>query len=310
MTGVHVYWTKPQLEEDKISYFNDYITQERTLILNKLLTTLSALWWKKLNGPIKLFTDKQGLDLYREYKLDLLYDEIDTELLESYEGNPKLWTAGKIYCMGLQKLPFCFLDNDLIIRQKLKQKDLKKKVGFTHWELPRGLEYQLDDKVLETSGIRSGLSLDFNSLITNTSFFYINSREFQKILFKEHLLNYKIDSSKIDTRIWMYTDQIIPGQIIRNNRTSYFTIDNRLHIPHNSETSKEHIKFSDTNSNTKGEIPAWVLLQKSPNSGYDYEHLWIFKTRVVNNNEFFEHITDRYREEILREFPEMKFLCE
>lgn len=313
MLGVHVYWTKPQLEKDKINYFYDSITLERTFTLSKFTTILSALWWKKLNGPIKLFTDKEGLELYKKHKMDLLYDEIDVETLDNYEGNPKLWTAGKIYCMGIQELPFCFLDNDLIIREKLNIGDLKKDVGFTHWELPRGDEYELRNETLESSSIKSSLPLNFNTLVTNTSFFFINNQSFQKILLEEHYLNYKIRSADIDTSIWMYTDQIIPSQIIRHIGLTYFTIDNRLHIPHSSQMTNDYLSFTDPNFKFQEritEIPTWVMMENSNAKKYNYEHLWVFKAHIVKNDSSFNERIESYTKEIIDTFPEMKFLCE
>lgn len=313
MLGVHVYWTKPQAEKEKINYFYESTIIERSFTLTKYTTILSALWWKKLNGPIKLYTDNEGLELYKKHKMDWLYDEIDVETLNNYKGNPKLWTAGKIYCMGLQKLPFCFLDNDLIIREKLNINDLKKDVGFTHWELPRGNEYELLNETLENSVIKSNLSLNLNTLVTNTSFFFVNNHKFQKRLLEEHYLNYKIKSADIDTSIWMYTDQIIPGQIIRNIGSTYFTLDSRLHIPYSSQMTNDYLSFTDSNFNPQEritEIPTWVIMENSNIQKYNYEHLWVFKAHIVKNDVSFNERIESYTKEILDTFSEMKFLCE
>jgi hypothetical protein len=313
MTAIHVYWTPPQKEEDKINYFYDSTSLEKSFTLNRYTTILSALWWKKLNGSIKLFTDNKGLELYKRYKLDTLYDEIDTDTLENYEGNPKLWTAGKLYCMGVQALPFCFLDNDLIIREKIKLEDYKKQVGFTHWELPRGKEYEIESDCFLNNTLRSNLKLDFNHLVTNTSFFYIKSKKFQKVFLEEHFLNYKISSHNIDTSVWMYTDQVIPSQIIRNIGSSYFTLDNRLHIPYSSQLTNDFRSFVEHKFNEKEritEIPIWVTIENSNTKKYKYEHLWFFKAHIIKNDSSFNNYIESYTTEITKNFPEMKFLCE
>lgn len=312
MKGLHVNWTKPTKVENKINYFYDFSTNSRAEYFTKITAALSALWWKKLNGPIKLITDNEGLARYQETGLIEVYDSYDVDLLESYDGNPKLWTGGKIFSLGIESLPYVFLDNDLIIRSTIDKNLYSRDVGFTHWEIPKGTEYELKIEDIEYLGIQSNLSLDLMTLVTNTSFFYVNSKEFQDKMHSEHLLNYKQSSDKITTQFWMYTDQIIPGQIIRNLGLSYFTVDHRIHLPYSTQSTNDYKQAVDPNFTENlriGETPMWVTFEKQEPTGIQYEHIWMFKAAIVKHEELYKPRIEFYERELKREFPEYAWLC-
>jgi len=311
MTGIHVNWTAPSRIEDKLEYVQNNASSVKAKKLSRLYTALSALWWRRLNGRIELITDTFGLEEYKNSNLINIYDSYDTELLDSYDGNPKLWTAGKIYTLTVYPLPYVFLDNDLIIRSKLDESLFEKDLGFTHWEIPVGLDYVILDKSFDKYNLKSDLHLNFAQAITNTSFIYLNSKELQDTMHQEHLLNYKLESKDVNHYSWMLTDQFLPGNVLRNKGGSYFTIDSRYYIPNNTETQNNYRASTDPNFNVKeriGEVPTWALTEDTQKTGIDYEHVWFQKLYLMRDDSLYERTIERYSAEIEKEFPDYTYL--
>jgi hypothetical protein len=318
LKAIHVNWTPPQFNDSKIEYFHANITDSKSVILNKYTTMLSVLWWKKLNGgTFKLYTDSRGLLEYQRIGIDVIYDDIDVDILDNYNISSKLWTAGKMYSLTKENPPFCFLDNDLILRETISDDLFLNDVGFTHWELPIGVEYELDIGSLYKKGLDINLNLEFNRLITNTSFFYINNVDFQKKLQEIHMEFFKLEDSDITLPVWMFSDQVLPGQIIRNLGLSYFTLDNKIFVPNSSKLTNDYDMYVNPVSFDKNqridEVPDWIIpynhLYNDIRKYHSYEHLWIFKKHIIQSETTFNETISRYKDEIMREFPNYYYLC-
>lgn len=86
-----------------------------------LTAKLSALCWRRYNGPIYLVTDPAGADFFRKNGLDSLYDGVQVLLSEDNWGIPveKFWACGKILALAQLPLPCVILDMDLIVWEPL-----------------------------------------------------------------------------------------------------------------------------------------------------------------------------------------------
>lgn len=117
LKALHVNWTRPSTMVPG----NDYQIAD----LDILTTILSALLWRKFNGPIKLYTDTIGLSYYERLGMtDLWNGGIDTATLENIpESVPAdiFWAAGKIYAIANESVPFVMMDTDLLVWQSLSQ---------------------------------------------------------------------------------------------------------------------------------------------------------------------------------------------
>jgi hypothetical protein len=149
MKGVFVNWTKPYIERKRLRGYafkvyreqesDEYMTTDEEI----LFTILSVGYWKKFNGKTKLYTDKPGLYYYLKNNMISLWDEVDTQTLENYTDVDagQFWTSGKSYCIGVEKGPFCFMDLDFIIKEKLPEWVFNSEVTIHYWEIPRGYYY-------------------------------------------------------------------------------------------------------------------------------------------------------------------------
>lgn len=127
--GLHIAFTKPSRK--KLGRIIDMYSFEI------LTMVLSALYWKKYHGNIKLYCDEDFLDRVKSLNLTWIWDEIDNKTLNQvmdFDINYDLfWSYPKIMINALQTQPFANLDLDLFISEKhnFGYKD----VYYTHKEL-------------------------------------------------------------------------------------------------------------------------------------------------------------------------------
>ena len=151
MKAIHVNWTKPYFEKHRLrGHGFESMKEIKSDTYNVpdhqiLFTILSILNWKKHNGPIKLYTDSVGASYYHRFGILDLYDEVDIDFLNGYSKSKVdpayFWTSGKIKCLAHQTEPFVFLDNDMIVKEKLPEWTRVDDLTIAHWEIGRGYYY-------------------------------------------------------------------------------------------------------------------------------------------------------------------------
>ena len=82
-----------------------------------LTTALSALAWRRENGPIRMICDTEAKRYYDTLGLSFLWDEGVHPLLDTIpdDVNPMaFWAAGKLYAMAAMPSPCVMIDTDFI----------------------------------------------------------------------------------------------------------------------------------------------------------------------------------------------------
>ena len=129
ITGIHSFVTDPNMGK---------FQQEKYLEHVLIAQSMSAWWWKKLNGPIHLYTTEADAAFLKELKILDLYDSVNTSLLSKDEGIS--WSefghSCKMKVVAEQtKFPFATIDNDLIFRTILEENDLHIDLKILHREV-------------------------------------------------------------------------------------------------------------------------------------------------------------------------------
>lgn len=148
-----------------------------------LTTVLSALMWRKLNGPIKLFTDEIGLEYYTSLNICDLWDAgIDTQVLESVSPNLNqeiFWAAAKIFALQHQQAPVAMIDTDLIVWKNISNILSKQQFAVIHREAINE-EYYLPKHLLKKAeNYKFDDAWDWTELPCNTSFAYFSNTQFK-----------------------------------------------------------------------------------------------------------------------------------
>lgn len=281
MRAIHVNWTKPYFERHRLrghgfettrSIKSDCYDQPDYQVL---YTMLSAIYWKKLNGPIKLYTDSIGLEFYRQFRMHELYDELDIDFLNGYSKSSVdpafFWTSGKIKCLAHQTSPFVFLDQDMIIKTKLP--DYTSDLVVAHWEIPRGYYYfEKEDWEKEIKHIEFPKDYNCSDLSPNTSFLMFNNLD---VLNEYHNWHKKLVDTKgeyVPEWFWLLTDQGILGHTIRENNYSADTLTDRVFLANSN--------YSDKSQRHLGKSEQWyypVDCNRNKDISIIWEHIWFKK---------------------------------
>jgi len=91
-----------------------------------LLQCISAIEWKKTNGPIHLYTSEKDRIFLEALGITELYDHVNTSVLDEPDEIywPHFGAACKMKVLNsIQEFPIAFIDNDLIYRDKISIED-------------------------------------------------------------------------------------------------------------------------------------------------------------------------------------------
>lgn len=107
--GFHILWTAPYFEKSKD---NTYSMQDYEL----LTMILSALMWRKMNGPITLYGDARAIDYVEGQGLSHIWNGGIKEIQVPDSISPGVfWAAGKLYALKAAHMPAVMVDLDLIV---------------------------------------------------------------------------------------------------------------------------------------------------------------------------------------------------
>ena len=91
-----------------------------------MIQCISAMEWKKHNGPIHLYTSEKDRLFLEALGITKLYDYVNTSVLDESDEIywPHFGAAVKIKVLNsIQEFPVAFIDNDLVYRDKISIED-------------------------------------------------------------------------------------------------------------------------------------------------------------------------------------------
>lgn len=107
--GFHTLWTLPYFQNSK---YDSYSMQDYEL----LTMILSALMWRRNNGPITLYGDARAIDYVKGLGISHIWNGGLREIRVPDSISPKVfWAAGKLYALKEMNMPAVMVDLDLII---------------------------------------------------------------------------------------------------------------------------------------------------------------------------------------------------
>lgn len=293
MKIIFVNWTKPFLFRKDFEGYNAnktvfFDTNEYTMVDYELLIHIAAAVNAKKYGncPIKLYTDDIGYKFYESKGLLELFDETDTETLNQFDNEysfnaGKFWTTGKSIAISKEEPPFIFIDMDLIIKNDVPRWVFNYDLVHTHWEIQRGDFFVLKDALIKNN-VKIPLQFFYqNMLMPNTSFMYINSKQLQEHYLDLHIKIIKDRHENIPEWLWLMADQGILGYVARDLNLKVESLEDEYYVAYHE---------SDSEMYKQGHLPMWL---KNPRYNTDhknpklwYEHVWIAKQLMKDNEEF------------------------
>ena len=304
MKAIHVNWTKPYFERHRLRGHGFESTKnlksETYNIPDSqiLFTLLSIAYWKEYNGPIKLYTDSIGASFYQRFGLLDLYDEIDIKNLNNYSKSKidpaYFWTSGKIKCLANQTEPFVFLDNDMIIKQKLPEWVRTDDLTIAHWEIGRGY-YYFDKEKWEREITHMPWIENYNpdDWSPNTSFLCFNNMDLLKQYHNWHKKLVTTNADNIPEWYWLLTDQGILGHIIRENDYKVNTLTQKIALAHHNSVNNKN--------RYKGKAEKWYKpLNTDDNKEINHFHVWLDKIGYNHKKETYNELSNYWFSELVR----------
>ena len=176
--ALHVNWTKPSRvrEPGRQYYIEDF---------DLLSTILSALLWRRFNGPIKLYTDNVGYAYYSNLgMLDLWDGGVDVDVLEAIPNNVPadiFWADAKLFAIREQTVPFLMMDTDLMVWSDIRERLKGYNVMAYHPESLTETTCYIDYKSLKKpKGYKLNSKWDWTIDPYNTALTYFADEKFLK----------------------------------------------------------------------------------------------------------------------------------
>jgi hypothetical protein len=274
LKGIHSFVSDPKLDNNNPKKYLEHVL---------ITQALSAWFWKKLNGPIHLYTTKRDAEFLNGLKMLDIYDHVDTDLIGDTDDIPwsEFGPAVKMKVAAAQtEFPFASIDNDLIFRTSLVQEDLSSDITILHREAFLNRNYPPVDFL----GKREGYVFpDFVSKKVdpiNVGFLIWNNRQLLRDYWElaHDYMKGNAGSSlepewavKTLPKFWksLFVEQRLLGAIVERD---LYRIKSLLPIKYSGDTGMW--------LNSKGEIADFPSVQKE--TGIDFYHMWGEKSSYYN----------------------------
>ncbi len=256
LRGVYTDWTAPFLHGFRNPHRLKNITRYDYL---DAILVLSALMWKKHNGKAILYTDSTGYAYYEKRELLGVWDEVDTELLNSIDHDrfspATYWAFGKLLSFKYEPRNSVQLDTDLIVWKDISGHLESAEMLGLH---PEPLEdsdfaaYYVDNPIPQRSSYEFKEGWNLRASPINTAVLYIANQEFVDYWFSEieryTALNGDIGLEK--DRAMLFVDQQLLGICLDERKVKcQFLFDNVKQIGANDAVTHLWLYKRDLNSN-------------------------------------------------------------
>ena len=137
MLGIHAFWSKPTLTGTNGHHLTG-LSKFKMFDFEILHFVLSALFYKKYNGSIHLYTDNTFYSYLESKKLTGIWDHIDTKKYNEFSklnlNSKSNWTGFKTWLLKELSAPFLLIDHDNLIFTKIPTELFGTPVRFAHLE--------------------------------------------------------------------------------------------------------------------------------------------------------------------------------
>lgn len=185
--GLRLLYSEPELlgnhDGSRVRAFHTLRLKHRKSLEDfELLTmTLSALEWKRHNGPISLMTDTYGKNYIDNNGLSEIWDEIQTPLDEMDSlgiDENVFWAGAKIFALARQETPCVMMDLDFVAWEPLPFDEYGDGIAVVHTEAVDNAIYPRGDHFRFRDGWRLPRDLNWSRKAGNAAFVYFGNHAF------------------------------------------------------------------------------------------------------------------------------------
>ena len=264
MLGVHAFWSQPTLTGTQGHHLKGE-KEFKMFDFELLHFVLSALFYKKYNGSIYLYTDNTFATYLTSNNLSGIWDFIDVGKYNEFTNlnlNPKSnWTGFKTWLLSQIPSPFLLIDHDNVVFTKIPTELFDKSVRFAHLESINPYYYP-DRKDMECGDFEFNDEWNWELDVANTCLLYFNDEKF-KNEYSKKAMEFEINNSPKSKYLaevqYLFADQRLLVMMLEQSNIDYGTFSNRKFTP-------------------DGDLPDWTttsnekLLDK-----VGFDHTWGYK---------------------------------
>jgi hypothetical protein len=147
-----------------------------------LMTLVSALYWKKYNGDIWLYTDPEYKKVLDTMGISKFWDNVEVIEHSEFSGIDlsNFWAAPKIHVMSKQTEPFVSVDTDLYLVTNIPSEFYDADYSYSHRELLNNFIYPSITEMCIPPGYKIEKNWGFNEPAANCSLLYFRNMDFLK----------------------------------------------------------------------------------------------------------------------------------
>lgn len=295
--------------------YNKYILHDFEIII----VNLSILTWKLYNGPIELYTNEEGLQIFKDLKLDHLYDKIDITLIEEQKKKYNIdetlfWAAHKLMVMSKLKTPFTILDLDLFVERKLEDMGFfDNDIGLFHFET-HGITYMpFPPNIKGYNKVDWPENWDWDSYPVNVALLYFGNQDaldmYTKIALEYMHNNNEPSIYDVYKTRMVFAEQRILGELVDKTDFTTTAIMSGLFAARSYEISDNVIGFIGV-KNLKSAIFIETIGGFHKHSNIKlieqhFNHLWGYKAALINQDNFSDRLlfVSRLLDKVKRDYP-------
>jgi len=295
MIGVHAFWSKPTLTGTNGHHLvgRENFDMHDFEIVHFLL---SALYYKKLNGPIHLYTDDTFFEYLRHKGLLHVWDKIDTSLYKEFKklglNSKSNWTGFKTWLLQKIPAPFLLLDHDNMVYTKIPKELFKTPVRFAHLEIPNPHWYPAKEDI-QVSNFKFDDSWDWTLNVPNTCMLYFKDDGF-KDLYSKISIQFQLGNTTDDKHLgevqYLFADQRLLLMLLHQHKVEYGTFCNHIFGSVRPDDDPVWVKYSDDETIRQ----------------VGFDHTWAHKHNLLNSEYHYTEYMDRHKDIIFNTFPEHK----
>lgn len=255
MLGIQAYWSRPTITGTNGHHI---IKNENFKMFDWELLhfALSALEYRRLNGPLILFTDHIFYDYLKRLDFAKFWDYIDTDKYDKFRSlnivPQNNWTAFKTWLIGEIPSPFLMFDHDNVIHSKIPQQLFDIDVRFAHYEYINPYYYP-EQHELDVKGFEFDPLWDWNSHVPNTCMMYFNNDDF-KNMYSAKAIDFERRNVTKDERLssvqYLFADQRLLIMMLKRHSIKFGQFSNKIwrlnFEPYKNEPLLDDIVFDHT----------------------------------------------------------------
>ena len=270
MLGIHAFWSKPTLTGTQGHHLTG-VDRFKMYDFELIHFILSALFYKKLNGSIHLYTDTIFADYIENLKLTSVWDDIDTSKHEEFSlldiNSTTNWTGFKTWLLHKIPAPFLLIDHDNLIFTKIPTELFDTSVRFAHLEDINPYYYPNKDK-LDCGEFIFDKNWDWSLDVANTCLLYFKENEFKD--------KYSLKAMEFEKN--NHPEDLHLAEV------QYLFADQRLLVMMLEEQNIDYGTFSNNKFTPQGNIPDFTSVSNDPLlSKVGFDHTWGYKHHLKKN---------------------------